>query len=516
MKNFILFLMICFICINSISAQIFVDVSGDDNNSGTIDSPYATITKAISMQQPGDTVFIRGGTYELTATITIGSSQNGSEGNMYYLFSYKNEAPLLDFSAMSLGPKGISMKANYWHIKGLAITGAGDNGMQISGGSFNIIENCSFFENRDTGLQLSKGASYNKIINCDSYYNADPPDYGDADGFAPKLDVGDGNYFYGCRSWQNCDDGWDGYIRGATDITTTLENCWTWGNGYFKDGTDPGSQANGNGFKMGGGDNSNSLELMHHNILINCVAFSNKNKGFDQNNNLGSMTLYNCSSFNNGAANYRIKRELVDGQSLIVKNSLSYNGSVELGSFAIQETNSWLNPFSVDESDFVSLDTSSAYSSRKADFSLPDIDFLHLAETSDLIDAGVNLGYAFNGSAPDLGAFEYGSITALETIKETLSEFILSQNYPNPFNPSTTIEYSIPQNAGENYSSSSITVKLVVYDILGRVIATPVDENQQPGAYRVMLDGTKLSSGLYFYQLTAGDFNLVKRMLLIK
>ena len=80
-----------------------------------------------------------------------------------------------------------------------------------------------------------------------------------------------------------------------------LEQCWTWGNGWLKDGSDPGSQANGNGFKMGGGDNSNSAQLTHHFILKNCLAFGNKAKGFDQNNNAGSMTLLNCTSFGNGS-----------------------------------------------------------------------------------------------------------------------------------------------------------------------------------------------------------------------
>ena len=210
--------------------------------------------------------------------------------------------------------------------------------MDISGGSYNIIELCSFYENKDTGLQLGSGASNNRIINCDSYYNADPPDYGDADGFAPKLTVGTGNYFYGCRAWGNCDDGWDGYMRGANDIITTLENCWVFANGYLKDGTDPRSKANGNGFKMGGGDNSNSQHLMHHFILKNCLAFDNKAKGFDQNNNDGSITLLNCTGFRNKSNNYKITRQVNDGQTVTVENCVSFEGGVNLGSFVVQQT----------------------------------------------------------------------------------------------------------------------------------------------------------------------------------
>lgn len=249
------------------------------------------------------------------------------------------------------------------------------------------MENCSFFENRDSGVQLSSGASYNRIINCDSYYNADPTDYGDAGGFAPKLDVGTDNYFYGCRAWGNCDDG-------------------------------------------------NADQLMHHHTLKNCLAFNNKNKGFDQNNNVGSMTLINCTGFGNQTANYRIKRELNTGQTLTVINCVSYQGGVELGTFAIQESNSWLGGFSVTEEDFITLNPEMASAPRQADGNLPEIDFMHLARGSDLIDAGVETGLPFYGEAPDLGAFE-SNYDEVSVFAEQLPEnFRLIQNYPNPFNAS--------------------------------------------------------------------------------
>ena len=79
--------------------------------------------------------------------------------------------------------------------------------------------------------------------------------------FAAKLDVGTNNYFYGCRAWQNSDDGWDGYLRESNNVTTIVENSWCFNNGYRKNGTP--SNGNGNGYKMGGGDNGNSLNLAH-------------------------------------------------------------------------------------------------------------------------------------------------------------------------------------------------------------------------------------------------------------
>lgn len=507
--NFLRIIFLITIFISNINAQIYVATDGNDNNPGTLSLPYKTITKAISVAQPGDTIFVRGGIYSLTSTISIGSSKSGTSSKMYYLFAYQNERPVLDFSSMSLGSsnRGISLRANYWYIKGFDIKGAGDNGMIIDGGSFNIIENCAFYENRDSGLQLYNGASNNKIINCDSYYNADPTE-GDADGFAPKLTVGSNNYFYGCRAWQNSDDGWDGYLRGANNVTTILENCWTFLNGYRKDGT-MGS-GNGNGFKMGGGDNSNSQNLMHHFILKNCLAFNNKAKGFDQNNNAGSMTLLNCTGYGNKSANYRITRQINAGQQLIVKNCISLNGSVELGSFAVQEKNSWLSPFRISEADFVSLDASQATAPRKPDGSLPDINFMHLNSNSQFIDAGVDVGLQYYGNAPDLGAFEWYPLSNISESNQIIDkEFYLYQNYPNPFNPTTTISFYLPV---------ASNIKISVYDLLGKNIATLIDSYFQAGKYSFEWNANdyNLQSGVYFIRMNYYNSSKVVKALLLK
>jgi hypothetical protein len=388
---------------NIISNNFYVATNGLDTNPGTITLPFKTIAKAVSVITAGDTIFVRGGTHSYSSTISI--SKSGSTNSKYYLFAYLGEKPLLDFSSQSMGSRGISLTGSYWHIKGLDIKGSGDNGIYISGGN-NFIELCNMYENRDSGLQLSGGASNNQVINCDSYFNADPTDYGDADGFAVKMDVGSGNYFYGCRSWQNVDDGWDGYLRGADDVSTIVENCWTFKNGYLKDGSDPGPQANGNGFKMGGSDDKT---LRHNFTLINCLAFSNKVKGFDQNNNKGSMTLYNCTGYANGGNNYSVSSALTTGKVLTVKNCAELGGKVSVLSSAVQATNSWMLSPPVTSIEFENIDTSAyagATVARKSDGSLPVITFLQLASASRLIDAGTNIGLPYEGSAPDLGAFE--------------------------------------------------------------------------------------------------------------
>jgi predicted acyl esterase len=90
---------------------------------------------------------------------------------------------------------------------------------------------------------------------------------------------------------------------------------------------------------------------------------------------------------------------------------------------------------------------------------------------------------------------------------ESPYEYSLSQNYPNPFNPATIIEYTL---AGKNL----VTVK--IFDILGREINTLVNEVKDAGNYEVLFDGSKLSSGVYFYTIKSGNFTDAKRMLLVK
>ncbi len=87
------------------------------------------------------------------------------------------------------------------------------------------------------------------------------------------------------------------------------------------------------------------------------------------------------------------------------------------------------------------------------------------------------------------------------------TEYKLEQNYPNPFNPTTTIRYSIPK-------AGSVTLK--IYNLIGEEIATLVNEEKAAGNYEIEFDATQLPSGVYFYQIKAGDFSQTKKMLLLK
>ena len=107
-----------------------------------------------------------------------------------------------------------------------------------------------------------------------------------------------------------------------------------------------------------------------------------------------------------------------------------------------------------------------------------------------------------------------GGVTFVENESRIeVTEFKLYQNYPNPFNPSTKIKYSIPLGI-----QRTVSVQLKVYDVLGNEVATLVNEEKSTGSYEVEFstNNLQLTSGIYFYTLTAGNFKETKKMILLK
>ncbi len=124
-------------------------------------------------------------------------------------------------------------------------------------------------------------------------------------------------------------------------------------------------------------------------------------------------------------------------------------------------------------------------------------------------------GYSYAGS---LGGGLYKSTFVISINKEQKNipkSFTLSQNYPNPFNPTTKIKFSIP-NLPLMKGAGGMDVRLIIYDILGREVATLVNEQLKPGSYEVEFDGSNYSSGVYFYKLTASEFTETKKLILLK
>ena len=101
-----------------------------------------------------------------------------------------------------------------------------------------------------------------------------------------------------------------------------------------------------------------------------------------------------------------------------------------------------------------------------------------------------------------------GGLTYIGKLNNEVPEkFVLNQNYPNPFNPSTNISFAVP-------SDAFVTVQ--VFDVNGRLVSEPVNDKLEPGKYKVTFNAENLSSGIYYYRLTAGSYSQTKKMILLK
>ncbi len=106
-----------------------------------------------------------------------------------------------------------------------------------------------------------------------------------------------------------------------------------------------------------------------------------------------------------------------------------------------------------------------------------------------------------------IGRYFGGTSSTEDPTDKPRASFRLAQNYPNPFNPTTTIGYDLP-------SASQVSLK--VYDVVGREVATLVNEAQAAGEHTATFNGANLASGIYFYRLQAGNFVQTRKMLLVK
>ncbi|MFJ9039665.1 right-handed parallel beta-helix repeat-containing protein [Streptomyces sp. NPDC102406] len=286
---------------------VYVAPSGTDSAAGTLSAP-TTLTSAISRVAPGGTIYLRGGTYAYAQTVTVPDAADGTSSARTTIAPYQSEKPVLNFQAQSESStnRGLQLFASYWHVKGIVVERAGDNGIYV-GGSNNVIEGTVTRYNRDTGLQLGRIASTtpksawpanNLVVSAESHDNADS-DGEDADGFAAKLTTGTGNVFRYAVSHNNIDDGWDLYTKTDTGAIgpVTIEDSLAYSNGTLSNGT-VNSNGDRNGYKLGGDD----IAVNH--VVRRSIAFGNGHHGFTYNSNPGSMAISNNLSIDNKERNY--------------------------------------------------------------------------------------------------------------------------------------------------------------------------------------------------------------------
>jgi hypothetical protein len=426
---------------------------GNNNNAGTFSSPFATWGKLSTVLTAGDIGYIRGGTYRSTSGSgdkVLFDNLHGTLTDTIKILAYPGETPILNLDNITTGTSHSAMvrvnNCDYIHIKGLRVTGAVQSaignvlwGILLVDVNNSVIENCVADHIGGYGLcigaaEYGVGGSNNLILNCDAFACEDPYSsvpFGGSNGFTiSRYDNTSTNItLRGCRAWYNSDDGFD--LFGLNGFIT-FKNCWSFRNGYHEN-TET-KTGDGMGFKLG--PTSSNLATSHLRTVTNCVSVHNYSYGFDQNTDsyTSLMWLYNNFSYNNTSNGFYFGYGISAAD--IFRNNIEY-GSTYGNTFDandIHDHNDWdASPsVTISDSDFVSLDETQLDDARQVDGSLPNITFGHLVVGSDLIDAGVNIGISYNGTAPDLGAFEYSNTSNNNQPPSIQNQgFLINENSPD-------------------------------------------------------------------------------------
>ncbi len=392
------------------------DFTGD----GSITNPWYNLTKAWTVVEAGDTVYLREGTYFYDRQVL--SDKSGSEDNLILISAYPGENPIITKSSSytpSTWPTALIYIRNsdYLHVKGLEITGFIPTNLDQWSGIYAYDSQYDIFEQLNIydcgkGMTLHNVNQFN-IINCDFHdiQNVYPGNSLVPEGLEFYSDSEDNlnaiNYVDGCRFWWNAGKGISSYSYKGRLV---INNSWSFYNGYTPGTFDNSLKSSGMGFSLGGTNTNDPGTIAR--VVTNCLAFRNRGWGFSENGDTYNMQIYNNIAYKNGLAGTAGGFDFnTAGVFYYISNNIAYDNSGNnyvLNVLTNVNHNSWDSSpvVTVDNNDFVSIVESQLLNPRNSDGSLPDIDFLHLVSNSDLINRGVDIGLPYSGSAPDLGPFE--------------------------------------------------------------------------------------------------------------
>lgn len=397
-----------------VSGSVFyISPEGNDlTGNGSKNYPWFTLERAWSVTSAGDTIYLRGGTYSFSSRQDL-SAKDGKSGKRINIWALPGEIPVItNTETFDLADQGnlIYIDADYLYMKGLEISYFEQKPGIRAGSALFCFTSNSVFENIDyhhnaMSMIIRGNSSNNLILNCDFHHNYDPYDaepYNHADGLdLSDMPSGTINKTKGCRFYENADDGLDLWNN---DGKVIIDSCWAWKNGYREDGITPGGD--GSGFKLGKTTATDYTEYKR--ILTNNLSFSNRNFGITQNNALCVMYICNNTLYDNKDKGIYFSPAWGDAAH-IIKNNIVFHNTTDVAimiNMPVIDHNSWQLPVAVSGSDFVSFDWAQVIKPRKANGTLPDIEFMHLVKGSIMIDTGTDVGLPYYGNAPDLGAFE--------------------------------------------------------------------------------------------------------------
>jgi hypothetical protein len=479
---------------SAVAATLYVAPTGSDTNPGTQSAPFQGIAKAQSVAVSGDTVYLRGGTYNISSSQIARTDSlyayvhDISKSGIKYL-AYPGETPIFNFSAVK--PSGLRVTAFFvsasnctfrgFHVVGVQVTILTHTGSECFRveGSNNTFDQLQTHDGMASGIELTKSSSGNLVINCDSYNNWDSVSEngagGNSDGFGCHT-AGSGNVFQYCRAWDNSDDGFDCIsCAGAA----TFDHCWSYHNGFQSSG-------DGNGFKVGGWgstvQNRIANPLPVHTVKY-CLSANNKAHGFYANHQPGqSANWTNNTSYNHAAGDFdmlertspnysstsaQTSADDIPGYREVMHYNLGYRGTVvkDLNeSGTIVSNNSWTTSVTASDADFESVDATQMTMDLQADGSLPAISFMRLVSGSDLAGLGCFQAGATSTLtvSPSTLSFGSGSGSQSATISSNVS-WTASANQswitvsPASGSNNGSISVSVAQNAGAS-RSGTVTV----------------------------------------------------------
>jgi len=408
----------------------YVAPGGDDGHPGTIEAPFATVQKAHDNEalQPGDIIYLRGGTYYPTQQTVF--SKKGNTNNYFVLSSYPGEVSVIDGKNVPEGdinagstPTWFFNKAEYWKVRGpIHLTNGRGAGVFIEGGRFLEFDLVESSYNGKRAARAGHGffiysSTTSDILfnNCDAHHNANHLWKSGEDQLVNQYQHGDGWRIFGgtnirlvgCRAWHNLDDGYD-FTQAENSVEMT--ECWAVYSGIDDaEGSITGTpnkpmpRWEGDGIKLGYENDTGQHRA------IRCLSWNNHCHGWTVRG--GPYEIYNSAAYNNaeeafsGIGNMSNKRRNTYG----FRNRLGDGGGRD-----------GYSGISVSHGDFISLDDSGMLGLRKADGGLPNPKFLKLARSSNLVDAGVDVGITFVGSAPDIGPFEYTTASGVPVLPKIL------------------------------------------------------------------------------------------------
>ncbi|WNL38187.1 right-handed parallel beta-helix repeat-containing protein [Halomonas sp. PAMB 3232] len=316
--------------------NLYVSPEGREDQPGDLENPL-DLASAITRVAPGGTIHMADGEYE-AIEIPLGAS--GSPGALKRL---SGEGADVRFTGM------VSHNAHYWQLDHLEVDGE----RLIVHGSHNVFEHIVTHGAPDTGFQITSPddvgralwASHNTVRYSESYNNEDASGI-NADGFAAKMRIGDGNSFDHCLSHHNIDDGWDLFnkVEDGPNGVVTITNSIAFNNGQTLNNQQAGGNL-GNGFKLGG----EGLPVAH--TVEGNLSFNNGMDGFTDNFNSGPLTISNNVAIDNARFNFIVRQSpygdqlepatLTDNVSLHLLSESQYHdsvhGDIKSGNWFIQE-----------------------------------------------------------------------------------------------------------------------------------------------------------------------------------